>query len=140
LKIPFPAGEIDTAGLAVLWQDFHAAHAAEYGHSFLASPIEIVNVRVIGIGHVEKIGAPRAPRGGSLAEARVRTGSCVFRVGGALRRFETAFYQRTKLPADERLPGPAIILQEDSTTVVPPGTSATADLSGNLLITLGGAS
>ncbi|MBV8616059.1 MAG: hydantoinase/oxoprolinase family protein [Acetobacteraceae bacterium] len=138
LKIPFPAGEIDTAGLAALWPDFHAAHAAEYGHSFPASPIEIVNIRVIGIGHVDKIGAPRAPCGGSLAKARVRAGSCVFRVGGALRRFETAFYQRTKLPVDERFPGPAIILQEDSTTVVPPGASAAADRSGNLLVTLGG--
>jgi len=36
------------------------------------------------------------------------------------------------------VPGPAIVLQMDSTTVVPPGATVTADPGGNLIITLGG--
>jgi N-methylhydantoinase A/oxoprolinase/acetone carboxylase beta subunit len=34
--------------------------------------------------------------------------------------------------------GPAIILQADSTTLILPGSSARADLAGNLLIAIGG--
>jgi N-methylhydantoinase A/oxoprolinase/acetone carboxylase beta subunit len=38
---------------------------------------------------------------------------------------------------EQAVPGPAIVLQEDSTTVVPPGATVTADRAGNLIIRLG---
>jgi N-methylhydantoinase A len=136
LKIALPGGKIDAQGLAKLWSDFHAAHLTEYGHCFEASPIEIVNVGVSGVGAMPKLRASRAPEGGSLEKARVRSGQCLFRVGGELRPFETIFFQRKLLPAGERFSGPAIILQKDSTTVVPPGATAIVDPSGNILITL----
>jgi N-methylhydantoinase A len=137
LKIPVPAGRIGPAELDQVWRDFHAAHRAEYGHAFEASPIEIVNIRVSGAGRMPKLRPLAAAEGGSLAKAMVRTGSCVFRVGGALQRFETAFYQRSLLPAGEPFAGPAIVLQKDSTTVVPPGARAVVDAAGNILVTLG---
>ncbi len=56
LKIAFPAGEITPEGLAETFEAFHRTHAAEYGHAFPASPIEIVNLRVSGIGR-----CPRSP-------------------------------------------------------------------------------
>ncbi|TXL79616.1 hydantoinase/oxoprolinase family protein [Vineibacter terrae] len=137
LKIPLPGGTIDAAGLAGIWDAFHKAHAAEYGHAFEASPIEIVNVRVSGIGAMPKLTRPPAPAGGSLDAARLRTSACVFRVDGTLKSFETPVYQRAKLPVEERFEGPAIILQKDSTTVVPPRTTAMVDTSGSIIITLG---
>ncbi len=137
LKIALPGGTIDAAGLAGIWDAFHKAHAAEYGHAFEASPIEIVNVRVSGIGAMPKLTRPPAPSGGSLDTARLRTNACVFRVDGALKSFETPVYQRAKLPVQERFDGPAIILQKDSTTVVPPRTTAMVDASGSIIITLG---
>ena len=136
LKIALPGGKIDAQGLAKLWSDFHAAHLTEYGHCFEASPIEIVNVGVSGVGAMPKLRASRAPEGGSLEKARVRNGRCLFRVGGELRPFDTAFFQRKLLPVAERFSGPAIILQKDSTTVVPPGATAIVDPSGNILIAL----
>ena len=51
----------------------------------------------------------------------------------------TAFYQRGLLPVGQIIEGPAIILQTDTTTVVPPGSSIVADGSGNLIIQLRGA-
>jgi N-methylhydantoinase A len=136
LKIALPGGKIDAQGLAKLWSDFHAAHLTEYGHCFEASPIEIVNVGVSGVGAMPKLRASRAPEGGSLEKARVRNGRCLFRVGGELRPFDTVFFQRKLLPVAERFSGPAIILQKDSTTVVPPGATAIVDPSGNILIAL----
>ncbi len=138
LRVAMPAGAVDPAGLEGAWQRFHELHHAEYGQSFPSSPIEIVNIRVSGVGRMPRIGALRAPRGTSLAGARVKTGRCVFRVNGALAQLDTVFYRRDRLPVDEVIAGPAIILQADSTTLIPPGCSARADQAGNLLIAIGG--
>jgi N-methylhydantoinase A len=140
LKIPIPAGKITPKAIESVFAAFHKAHAAEYGHAFQASPIEIVNVRVSGIGQMPKLTQLKPPKGGSLKDAHVRTGPSLFRVGGELKSFETPVYQRALLPVGERIAGPAIILQKDSTTVVTPGASAIVHSSGSIIVTLGEAS
>ena len=139
LKIPFPAGVIGKRELEDILRHFHATHEREYGHAFPDNPIEIVNVRVIGVGQMPKIAKLAAPKGATLAGARVRTGQCVFRIDGELRSFETSFYRRHLLPVGETFSGPAIVLQKDSTTVIPPGCSAINDPAGNLILTIAGA-
>jgi N-methylhydantoinase A len=139
LKIQFPPGAVGARALEEIWQRFHATHEREYGHAFPANPIEIVNVRVIGVGLMPKIAALTAPAGATLADARERTGECVFRVDGELRPFETSFYRRHLLPVGGMFEGPAIVLQKDSTTVIPPGCRAINDPAGNLILTIAGA-
>ena len=97
-----------------------------------------MNIRASGVGRMPRIGTLRVPRGRSLSDARVKTGLCVFRVNGALERLETVFYRRDRLPVGERIAGPAVILQADSTTLIPPGSAAKADEAGNILIAIGG--
>jgi N-methylhydantoinase A len=138
LKIPFPVGVIGKRELEEIWKRFHEAHEREYGHAFPTNPIEIVNVRVIGVGQMPKITKLAAPEGATLEKARVRTGQCVFRIDGELRSFETSFYRRHLLPVGQVFTGPAIVLQKDSTTVVPPGCSAINDPAGNLILTIAG--
>jgi N-methylhydantoinase A len=140
LRASFPGGTFGEAELERTWQEFHDIHEAEYGHFFADSPIEIVNIRVSGIGITPKIGKPGAVAGGSLDDAHVSNGRCVFRHEGKLEEFETAFYRRDALPSGQSIEGPAIILQSDSTTVVPPGCTLTAEPNGNLIIRLPGAS
>ena len=137
LRVAFPTDELDEAGLEEVWQAFHALHEQEYGHCFTESPIEIVNIRITGVGRMPKIAAPPEPTGGSLEEARVKTARSVFRVDGALEGYDTAFYRRDALPVDAPIPGPAIIVQTDATTVVPPGWSVRVDKSANLILRLG---
>jgi len=136
LRVPFPDGALDTACLAAAFRRFGEMHRAEYGHIFPDSPIEIVNIRVTGVGRMAKIAAPRAPEGGSLADALVKTAPCAFRVGDRLKTLPTSFYRRDLLPLDAPVAGPAIILQTDSTTVVPPGATVSADRGGNLILRL----
>jgi N-methylhydantoinase A len=138
LKIPFPPGTIGQKELADIWNGFHEAHKREYGHFFSDNPIEIVNVRVVGVGRMPKIDKLTAPQGSTLAKARIRSGQCVFRIDGELRSFETAFYRRHLLPVGEAFAGPAIVLQKDSTTVIPPGCGAINDPAGNLILTIAG--
>jgi N-methylhydantoinase A len=134
LKIPFPGGDLSEAELQTIWSLFHRAHQREYGHFFEQNPIEIVNVRVTGVGAMPKIQKLRAPQGGPLIKARTRIGQCAFRIGGALKPFDTSFYRRALLPVGEPFAGPAIVLQKDSTTVIPPGWSATNNADGNLIL------
>lgn len=138
LSVSLPSGALTGSNIAEVWEAFHTAHTAEYGHAFRESPIEIVNLRVTGTGQMPKILAGRAAPGGSLEAALVRTAPCVFRsAAGPLSTHHTPFYRRRSLPVDVEFRGPAIILQTDSTTVVPPGATARVHETGSILITIG---
>ena len=134
LRVTIPPGTLDEAKLGTAFEAFHQLHEAEYGHAFRQSTIEIVNIRVAGVGGMPKIGTPTVPHGPSLAAARTKTARCQFRVDGRLQTFDTAVYQRHLLPFDAPIAGPAVILQTDSTTVIPPGWAATAEPGGNLIL------
>ena len=81
-----------------------------------------------------RIARPTAGAAKSLEAAKVRDGTGTFRVDGKLADYSTTFYRRDLLPAGEKIAGPAIILQMDTTTVVPPQHSFEADTAGNLII------
>jgi len=136
LRVPFPDGPLDAAGLDAAFARFGELHRSEYGHIFPDSPVEIVNIRVTAIGRMPKIAPPRPPEGRSFAAALVKTAPCAFRVGDRLETLATPFYRRDALPLDVPVAGPAIILQTDSTTVVPPGATIHTDRSGNLILRL----
>ena len=138
LRVEFPIGTIDARGLAGVFKRFGELHRAEYGHVFPDSPIEIVNIRVTGIGRMPKIAAPRPSDAASIEAALVKTAHCAFRLDGRLEMRPTRFYRRDALPLDRMITGPAIILQTDSTTVVPPGATVCADRGGNLILRLDG--
>ena len=131
LKIDVPDGPLTDAALETVWRAFHDRHREEYGHAFEASPIEIVTVKLRGLGLVDKLTEPPA-YAGEAEPRQVGAGRCVFRVNDVLEAFETPHIDRTSLPVDRRLPGPAILLQTDTTTVVPPGWTYWSDRYGNV--------
>jgi len=134
VRFDVPGGAIDEAWVGHLADAFHQAHEREYGHRFEAE-IEIVNVRVVGIGQIEELRWAEAEQGnGDPAAAKTVEREVVFDVGGRAERRLTPFYDRERLRAEDRIEGPAIIEQYDSTTVIPPGLAATIDRFGNILI------
>ena len=139
LRVTVPEGPLDAAALDGITDRFHRQHELEYGHFFVDSPIEIVTIRLVGIGQAQRIHAASSSGSGSLQAALVKTQPSVFRVQNELRSLDTAFYRREQLPVEEVVTGPAVILQTDSTTVVPPDCTSRLDPHGNLLIQIGGA-
>ncbi len=111
---------------------FHVLHEREYGSAY-GDPIEIVNARVTAIGRRPALESPPVSSG-SLQEALMGENEGVFRVDGSLQALQTRFYDRSLLPLDEAIPGPAVVFHPDTTTVVPPSWNATADASGNLIL------
>jgi N-methylhydantoinase A/oxoprolinase/acetone carboxylase beta subunit len=137
LRIALPGARVNEDVLEAFWQSFNDTHRREYGRAFDAGPIEIVNLRVTGTATLPKLERLRPLQGGTLSNAKVNVAPTVFRTNGKLQRFETAFYQRHLLPAGAELIGPAIILQRDSTTVIPPNASARNDETGVLIMKVG---
>lgn len=136
LRIPVPDAVLTAAVFRQVLADFHVRHAAEYGHAFPANPVEVVNLRVTATAPSPKLRGMPPPRGGSLDAALVRRAPCVFRLPDGLRSLDTPRYARDRLPLDTATAGPAIILQTDSTTVVPPDARFVAARDGNLIIRL----
>lgn len=134
LKIDFPAGDITDAALEQVWAAFHDRHRAEYGHAFKASPIEIVTVKVRGIGEVEKLGEPAAYSSAAKA-IEIGRGACMFRVNDVLQTYDTPYLDRATLPVSQEFHDPAILVQTDTTTVVPPSWRYHADRFGTVRMT-----
>ena len=135
LRVPIADGPVDEATLTRLFEDFETLHRGEYGHVFADSPIEIVNIRLTGVGRMPKIALDGAA--GTGADAAADSVACTFRVDGALAAMDTPLHAREGIVAGAALEGPAIVVQTDSTTVVPPGARARADAGGNLIIATG---
>src|ERR1700676_4837493 len=60
VRVPAPAGAIDTAFLARTVEAFHGAHARTFGYNYAGQQkVEIVNLRVSGFGAIERPSIPR---------------------------------------------------------------------------------
>src|SRR4051812_31530254 len=140
LRVDAGSGAIDAAWAERLRASFHDIHEREYSRRFEDSDIEVPNIRVRGIGLMPALETPPAEQGSESPEAALRyEREAWFRVRGELAPVATRFYDRSALKAGNRLDGPAIVHQYDSTTVVPPGVSAHVDPFGNIVIATGAA-
>jgi N-methylhydantoinase A len=117
-------------GLEDLASRFGAAHEKHYGFR-LDQPVEIVNLRCVGFGEADKVQRPTFELGGPDAQGAAVEQSQVYFNGGFV---ATTIYDRAKLTAGNRLTGPAVITQKDTTTVIHPGHVGEVDVYLNILI------
>ena len=137
LRVDCPDGDVDDAWVAKVSSDFHDAHEREYSRRFDESDIEIPNIRVRGIGLMPPLQTPEAEQGDESPEHALRhEREAWFRVDGELQQLPTKYYARAELKAGNRVQGPAVINQFDSTTVIPPGFTAEIDRFGSIVITI----
>jgi N-methylhydantoinase A/oxoprolinase/acetone carboxylase beta subunit len=117
---------------------FHASHEQSYSRRF-DGQVQLVNVHIEAIGLSSGLRyPPRKSLDSSLETTTLPEIEIVFAGagGGPAWRLSTA-YDRTSLLPGTQVSGPALIEQIDSTTIVPPGVSATVDEVGNLLLQAG---
>jgi len=137
LRVDFPTGLVDKQSVELVWEEFHKNHESEYGHSFYENPIEIVNIRVTGLGSMPKIKKQKVNHPYLLEEALLKTGETIFNINGTLKKVVTKFYQREQIPVGVKFQGPCIVLQKDTTTVIPPNCTAFIEEFGNMIIKVG---
>lgn len=110
---------------------FHVQHERTFGHAAPELPVESVVARVIAYGLRPM---PELPRETAAAEGTAYATRPV-RFRDRDEPYATAIYRRSELARGQRVDGPAIIEQLDTTTVVPPGARAEVHESAALVIT-----
>ena len=113
-------------GWETLRAGFGRRHAETFGHSDAEHDVEIVNIRLVSHGLVDKPELKFAPeRGGDPIIERRRVW---FGDGWT----ECPIYDRAALPAGFEMTGPAIIEEAGGTSVAPPNWRVTVHPSGAL--------
>ena len=133
LRAEIPSGPFGRSSADAVIENFFNAHHQVYGHAFREQSCEMVTLRVVATVAVETLTLPKLARGGrrNPAEAELYRRRTVFDNGEAL---DTPRYSRPQLLAGDTLSGPALVVQHNSTTIVPPGYVATVMDYGDMLI------
>ena len=133
LPVEVPPGWLDDPDQALdeVASTFDAEHERLFSFVLTGTDHEVVNARARVSGPRPDVARTVLPDGdGNPAAARTAT-TTVF-VDGA--HVEASVYDRAGLRAGDVVPGPAVVAEMDSTTLVLPGHSATTHPSGSLLI------
>ena len=116
---------------AAISELFHREHEKVYGFRDNESDVEATTERLRVTGKIPPIELPKSKAGGG---AKPRENRRVFHQGQYL---DVPVYFRPLLGRNDRLVGPAIVEQEDSTTWVMPGWTVEIDPISNLIVRKG---
>jgi N-methylhydantoinase A len=129
--VPVPGGLLGEEGVEEIGKGFHTLHERAYSFK-LDAPVELVNLHLTAFGVVKKPEfSPVGGKGLSLQKAykgkrRVNYDELGFH--------ESDVYERDLIPLGEIIPGPVIIEEKASITVVFPDQKVTRDKYGFLHI------
>jgi N-methylhydantoinase A len=136
LAVPAPA-PLTESSKALLAASFDETHLRVYGHNAPEEPKEVVSLKVIGIGNVNKpvlekiaAGKPTPPASARMGERRVYVGN------GHYQSF--AVFRRERLLSGNAVAGPALIEEATATTTVEAGQGCRVDEYGNLIVSMDG--
>ncbi|MEM1094494.1 MAG: hydantoinase/oxoprolinase family protein [Bacteroidota bacterium] len=126
LNVPL-ADAADGEAIRISAEAFHDAHAQRYGYARRDAPVEVVAVRVRGT--IERTAEPLAfAAGAGTVAAAARGTQPIWFTADAPQ--EVPVYDRASLPASTYLSGPVLLVQYDTTILVPPGWVVTSDARG----------
>lgn len=132
LQVEIPTENITVSDIEKMKQDFFVAHEKNYGYYNPNAPVQFVNFRCEATGIVKKPNlAELETTLDDPSKAEIGRRVVHFEESGAV---DCPVYDRAKFGRAERVNGPCIIEQMDSTTVVPPNTWFSIDKFGNLII------
>jgi len=129
IEVPIEPPWLDEAGTERLRAAFHDRHELLYAHADRGADVELIDLRATITGATPKPELKAVPAGQGAAKLAGRR-SIHYRK----QRYDAAVYHRRDLLAGQHLDGPAIVEQEDTTTLVPAGFRASVDAFGNLVI------
>ena len=117
-------------GLAALGKHFDAMHEQMFTFA-LDHDQELVNLRAIVQGKPTSVRAEKVAKGRSDASAAVVETTTIY-AGG--KKMKAKIYNRAKLKAGNKIAGPAVVMEMDSTTLILPGHYGEVDAVGTILI------
>jgi N-methylhydantoinase A len=135
IEVP-PEGTRSPEAMQAVIESFHQAHERVYGYRTDDAPTEAVTFRIQAIGYAPKVELHTSPMAGAdAAEAVVTSRDIYFDASDG---YQPCFvYDRALLRPGNRIEGPAVIEQMDTTTVLLPGDVCVVDELRNLVIEIG---
>jgi N-methylhydantoinase A len=137
VEVEVPQGVLTSQSLAAITANFEAAYRALYSRIPMGVPIEALNWRVVVSGPMPDITVsgvrPGAAASGAAKPIPKATRKAYF--PEARGYVDTPVYDRYALTPGNRLTGPAIIEERESTTVVGPGAHVSVDERLTLILT-----
>jgi N-methylhydantoinase A len=133
--VPIPDGPISSATVSAAEEGFRDLYNELYGVQ-PDDPCQFVNFRVRATGTVPKPELSRAAAGdGNSRRALKGMRKAYFAEADGFT--QTSVYDRIRLRPGDKVPGPAIVEEPDSTTVCPPDYAVSVDEYLNLHINRG---
>ena len=132
VPLTITADALREKGVEGILQRFDEEHLRLFTFN-MDTPHEIVNLRAVALGRSLDLPAAELPKGdGNPAAAKMRDHT-LWMDG---KEQAAVIYDRVKLRQGDVIPGPAIVVEMDSTTLIETGCVATVDAVGNILINL----
>ena len=122
--------DFQRGGLSALGKRFDTVHEQLFTFALDAAH-ELYNLRAVVQGRETVAAARELPRSRGSADAAVYQETSLYYAG---RDWPAKLYDRGKLNAGDRVSGPAVVTEMDSTTLILPEHAAEVDAVGNLLI------
>jgi N-methylhydantoinase A len=137
LPVPLPDGPVDATTAGRLREAFDGAYAHRYGYADPRAEVELVTVAASVSGAGLEVRLPEhRPTTREAAEARKPDRAVYFPESRDY--VACPIYDRARLPVGARIAGPAVVEEDESTTVLPPGAAAEVDRWANLIVEFGG--
>lgn len=111
--------------------DFHKAHQKLYSYHHTQRPVEIVNIRVKAVGLSKKIKLKRFHRGDAKTQRALIKKQSIWYEG---KRYTAPAFERSLLFPGDKVNGPALAVDRESTTFLPPSYTMEVDDFLNLII------
>lgn len=129
LDTPLDPSAVKAGDVAAMAQAFHAEHERVYGHSDPTATVQIISLRLVISGRTAR---PEFKRHALVSEAAQPRRHAEVWLDGALR--SVAVFARSDLKPGQSFAGPAVVTQDDCTTVVLPNMAVSVDEYANLRI------
>ncbi|SFJ87869.1 N-methylhydantoinase A [Bosea sp. OK403] len=129
IETPLEAAWITAGDQAAITAAFHAKHAEIYGHADDKAAVQIVALRVVIAGRTPK---PALPAREMTKSHVVASRTLMVTHRGA--DIVAGLFERRELPPGSRFDGPAVVIQDDTTTWAPPGFTGEVDAYANLIL------
>ncbi|MCZ4563387.1 hydantoinase/oxoprolinase family protein [Rhodococcus sp. IEGM 1401] len=137
LRVAAPDGDVDDVWVKTVAEAFHDVHGRTYSQRFDDKPVQLINVRVTGVGAVPHVQIADIAVGTADSSGAIKTTTQALfwqDETSAPQWVDTPVYERSLLLANNEIDGPAIVEQFDSTTIIGMNQHATVDAVGHIII------
>jgi N-methylhydantoinase A len=132
IQTTLPRGPYREASRAVIREAFHATYEGIFGRRIEDVPVELVNLRLFARG--PQLDTAIVAEAGERAGGSARKGERWVHFTEAGEYVACALYDRKRLAPGDAVEGPAILEEDDTSVVIPPGSRGVVDGAAHVIV------